>query len=105
MRDIWAQTFGCEDIWGRDIWAQTFGCEDIWARNALQRTFYNHLSTFFFYFYICNRAGVLIFSNFLPTTSNMRTNQLMYIYGNLSKKNYVVKVKVTNKRRHISMFI
>ena len=52
-----------------------------------------HFSQLFFYyfqkiflkpflqtFYICNHVSVLIFSSFVITAGNKRTNQLMYTY-------------------------
>ena len=66
------------DIWARDIWAQRhLGAKCVLAH--FQQSFSTSKKTFLQKFYIFNGVSALIFCNFLITTSNKRTNWLMYI--------------------------
>ena len=91
----WVVKSSVYDIWARDIWAQTFGREDIWVQRHLgarhlgakcvlahfQQSFSTSSKKIFCKNFIFSTVlvSVLIFSNFLITTSNKRTNRLMYI--------------------------
>ena len=83
-QDIWAQTLGRETFGRRHLGAKTLGRKDIWAQRHLGTKcilahFQQSFSTsskkkFLQKFYMFNGVSVLIFSNFLVTTSNKRTN-------------------------------
>ena len=66
-------TFGREDIWAqRHLGARHLGAKCVLAH--FQQSFSTSKKNFLQKFYIFNGVSVLIFCNFLITTSNKRTN-------------------------------